>query len=476
MREHIGKCLPDNKAIHEKVEPVDDDISNNVDKDKGYAWIISIGGCLGLFATFGALSSYGVFLNFYLNNDVFPSATKYDYAFIGGIVLLLGQSLAPFVVLIANFVECRSIVIAGTILYALAFMMASISNQIWQLYITQGLMPGIAISFIFIPITLVVPTWFDKYLSTGMGIVQSGSGLGGVAISLSLNAVINKTGNQKWALRMQGFIVFFCCIVLSIIIKPRVPATLIKFNKTNLLIKLKKQFDFSVFKSYPVVILAFWFAIVYTGYTVLSYSLAPYARLVGLSPTQGANLTTILNATQVIGRPLIGFLADMFGRNNTTSVVNIILLILVFGFWINVESYQALIPFSLLMGMVCGVGPTMAQSLVSDVVKSHERLIAAWSGFNVFAGIVTLFGEPITLALVRENSSKPYLHAQIFIGMCFLSGTILLIIVRESLVRNKLNEECEDNEEPDKTSTNINFNLLQKSTSVLTRIFYPMKV
>lgn len=48
-----------------------------------------------VFLTWGANAAFGVFLNYYMSNSLFPGATNFDFALIGGIVVFLAQALAP---------------------------------------------------------------------------------------------------------------------------------------------------------------------------------------------------------------------------------------------------------------------------------------------------------------------------------------------------------------------------------------------
>lgn len=113
-------------------------------------------------------------------------------------------------------------------------------------------------------------------------------------------------------------------------------------------------------------------------------------------------------------------------------MVSAIITILIFAFWINAKSFAPLIAFAVLIGLIIGVGSTMAQSMASDALLDQDDLPAAWSGMNLLVGIFTLVAEVIALSLVDESISSPYLYTQIFAGSSFFVCLCLLLIVREA--------------------------------------------
>lgn len=465
-------------------------------KDKGIAWIMAICACLAIFSTWGSNASYGVFLNYYMANETFANASKYDYALIGGLVMFCAQFLAPIAALAYKIVGFRLMMAVGVILQTLGYILASFSTKLWQIYLTQGLLIGVSFVCIFIPATLILPGYFDKYLSTAMGICVAGSGLGGLVFSLSLNAVIEKSGNQKWGLRMVGIVTLVTALIPAVIMKPRIDTkspikqTLkFKFISDN----FKVIFNFKVFKSYPLLLITFWFALTLLGYTIMLFSMASYARSVGLTPQQGSTLTSVMNAAQIVGRPCMGLIADSIGRNNLSTLVSASITILIFAFWINAKSFGSLVGYVVLIGLIIGVGSTMAQSMASDVLFDQVDLPAAWSGMNLLVGISTLVAEVIALSLVNNSISTPYLYAQIFTGSCFFVCLCLLLVVREYLVRRKFKQrlalaestvvDSADSKEALDEMTILqqrvdryNFLLRRNLWAFVIRMFYPVRV
>ena len=414
------------------------DLQNVPPPDKGYSWIVAICAMLMVFSTWGSNAGYGVFLNFYINNGTFEGATNYDFALIGGMVVFLAQFLAPYAALAYKVLGIKLVCTIGIIMQFVGYILASFATKLWHLYCTQGLIVGISFSLLFIPSTLVLPTWFDKHRSLAFGITVSGAGLGGVTFSLTVNKLIDTTGDQKWALRYTAFLTLLISAFALIFLKPRnqkkVPFS-VSLTKGFVLDNLGLIFDKKVFKLYPLVVLGTWYLFCMLGYVVMLFSMSAYATLVGLPASKASILTAVLNVGQTVGRPCFGLVADRFGRVNVTSSACLLIAVLIWAFWINAVTYAALVPFALLIGAIIGVGSIMCQPIASDIIDEASQLPAAWSGLNILVLFSCLVAEVIALALYKPSASHPYLHTQIFVGFCYFGGVLLMIAIREYLVR-----------------------------------------
>lgn len=58
---------------------------------------------------------------------------------------------------------------------AVGFTLASISNSIWQLLLTQGFLVGLGMSFLYFPLLAPAPEYFTNHRATAMGFVSSPS-------------------------------------------------------------------------------------------------------------------------------------------------------------------------------------------------------------------------------------------------------------------------------------------------------------
>ncbi|CAH2353418.1 uncharacterized transporter Esbp6p [[Candida] railenensis] len=415
-------------------------------KDEGFAWVVAICTMLAVFSTWGASAGYGVFLSYYVSSDAFSGASQYDYALIGGMNVCFAQLLAPVCVLSYRVFGPYYTSYFGIALQTLGYILASFATKRWQLYCTQGFIVGISFSFVYLPGTLMLPTWFDKRRATAMGIAFSGSGLGGVFFSLVIRQLISVTGDQRWALRMCAFVTGFVAIIACSMMKPRNYKPLpLKTTLTRAFIysNVRTIFSTNVFKDYALLLLGLWYGLTCLAYILVLFSVSSYAISVGLTAFQGSIITAVLNASQTIGRPASGFLADKFGRFNFTIASSVYLCLLVLAFWINATSFGSLMGFSILIGFSIGIGNVFCQSLASDILNDMDSLPAAWSGLNIIVSFFCIGAEVAALALKKDGASNEYLNTQIFGGVCFFASAMLLCIMRENVVKKRLMESLE---------------------------------
>ncbi|QLL32785.1 hypothetical protein HG536_0D03070 [Torulaspora globosa] len=409
--------------------------------DGGYGWVVTFCMCVVMFSTWGCNSGFGVFLAFYLNEEVFPGATKYDYALIAGLTVALGQGCSPFVMVIMRIIGIKSTMLFGTALMLAGFILASFATQLWQLYLTQGVMSGASISFIFVPATTMIPGWFLKRRAVAMGLSMMGTGAGGVVYGLAANKMISQDGNTKTALRVLAITCTVSVLVAIVFLKQRNPVPSVGLRSWKLIVSQFKQiFDIRVVRNPFVSLVALWCSLALLGYSLMVFTLSSYAIARGMTAHEGSILTAVLNAAQAIGRPLMGLAGDKFGRANVTIVLTFFLTVLLFAFWIPAHTFVQLLMFSICVGSCVGVANVMNTVLIADNVPPHQFL-TSWSFVNLSSSPPLLVCELVAQALtVPGDKDNPYLHTQIFAGSCFCAALILVLILREYAIRLKLIE------------------------------------
>lgn len=506
-------------SIHEVPEEDQDDQGelnrepSNVDKiftnkstgqldlppDGGYGWVcvacvVAIQAC-----TWGANAGFGVFLEFYLNNNVFPGASSYDFAVIAGLIVFCAQFFAPIAMIVMKMVGFKLTMSIASVIHFAGYMLASYATKIWHLYVCQGLIIGICYAFLFVPASITIPSWFLKKRAIASGLCFGGTGLGGVIYSVSVNAMIKRTGDQRWALRMMAISTLFAFVMSIIFIKQRIPFERQKFTFKNFINNTRLMFSARVLKSKPLWYVTLWFAFSIMGYNMVIFSYATYATTMGLSASQGSTLTALINAAQTIGRPMIGLASDrVFGRVNFTLMIDLVLVILVLAFWICAKTFVTLLICGLMIGLSIGVGNVMNPVLIADSF-AIEDFASAWSILNMVIGIFSLPTEVIALALRDYSLSNPFLYTQIFAGLLFAVSIIILSPQREYAVakfmrkrRDQLKRDLRDIEPMGKEVSNVHVeemtndlkeridkydDLLQENPpAYFKRLFYPMRI
>ena len=109
-----------------------------------------------------------------------------------GLAYALMSIITAFSSPIAGFlcfkIGCKKTMIWGTILFFIGMIWISQISQIWELYVSYGLVFGVAQSFLLVPAVPIVSNWFDKYLGLGTGLMMGAWSLG-PAISVQILAI-----------------------------------------------------------------------------------------------------------------------------------------------------------------------------------------------------------------------------------------------------------------------------------------------
>ena len=290
------------------------------------------------------MQTYGVYLSNYLATDYFPGATPLDYAFIGGIEFGAAMLIAPLCTILTRELGRKYVMSAGVVFMSGGFIAASFAKEIWQLYLSQGLLVGLGIGSLFIPAIAILPQWFLKRRSLAQGLASCGSGFGGLAFSLGTGAMIQQI-SLAWSLRVTGILCFIGNGISTVLVRDR--NHLVKPPQLGFAIHLVRRYD--------CLLLLSWAFVNLLGYMVILYSLSSYAsEVVGLSQKQASILTAVLNLGTGVGRPCIGFASDTFGRIETAACLTLFNALAVFAIWIPAINFGVLIFFALVSGATLG--------------------------------------------------------------------------------------------------------------------------
>ena len=374
--------------------------------------------------------SYGVYLAHYLVADVYPDASSLDYAFIGGLNFSIAMLVAPVVTIVARRLGTQPPMVIGAALLAAGYISASFARHIWELYLSQGVLVGIGVGFVYIPTIAVLSQWFEKKRSLASGIATAGSGIGGLIFSFAAQAMIENI-SLAWSLRITGITAGTMNVIAALMIR----------NRNKAIKPPQRGFDTKLLRRYDVFLLLSWASISMLGYMTILFSLSDFARSIGLSAGKAAAVTAFLNLGTAIGRPLVGVASDYFGRMEMAGVLTLICGIMCFAIWLPATSYGVTILFVIIGGAIFGVfwmtiGPLCVE--VAGLVELPSLLSLSW----ISVILPTAFAEVIALKLRRPGSGHEYLYPQIFAGLAYIVASGCMYELRRLQQKRKWREAC----------------------------------
>jgi MFS family permease len=91
--------------------------------------------------------------------------------------------------------------------------------------LVQGILMGIVMGRLQFPAFAAVSQYFEKERAAALGVVVSGSSIGGVVIPIALSKMLNSSSlGFGWSLRVIGFLIIPLMAFACVTIKARLPS------------------------------------------------------------------------------------------------------------------------------------------------------------------------------------------------------------------------------------------------------------
>ena len=271
---------------------------------------------------------------------------------------------------------------------------------------------------IFYPAMSATFTWFFKKRAFALGIVASGSGLGGIIFPVMVNKLIPQVG-FGWTMRICAFLILFLMIIANLTVRSRLAPSPRPVKLSDFYTPFKELpfflLSFGSFLFFLGLFLPFTFIILEGGARGVPMWLAPY-------------LVPILNAASIFGRIVPGRLADVLGRFTVFLVCAIGSSILVLALWLPSSGTGAIVTFTLLFGFVSGGVVSLAPTIVANISDVRQIGVRTGAMFSCVA-VAVLIGSPIGGQLIVQDNGS-YKTMQGFSGAMMMGGTICYALLR----------------------------------------------
>ncbi|KAF2865909.1 major facilitator superfamily domain-containing protein [Massariosphaeria phaeospora] len=412
--------------------------TNTGDYDGGMqAWLTVLGSCLVYFSVFGVIQSFGFFQEYY-QNSYLASTPASVIAFIGTLQITVMNLLAAPA---GSIFDCYGLVFpyifsgigCSVALVALSFCQPGV---IWQPFLIQGVLIGIAIAFGAQAAIVVAAQHFPRHRALAMAIVAAAGSTGGVCFPIIFTQLMPRVG-FAWSLRAVA-VVIVLCYTMAFFLSTR------KYGPRPLT-KIWTLLDFRGFRDRRYSVLTFGAFIAMLGQFVPYYYIGKYRPLhLNCSYSTAANpdapakqyLLPIMNAASIIGRLLGGLAADELGPLNVVYPMTILSGLQCLGMWLVTSNIRVLVAFVSLYGFCSGVFIAVLPAIVAQI-SPEENLGGRIGALYSVLSIAQLVGTPIGGALITSNTVYGYDGLIIFGVSCgpedfklcadVVKGTTLLV-------------------------------------------------
>lgn len=392
------------------------------------------------FTACGVLFGFGVYQALYETmvleeNTPFAGATSADIDLIGTLSISLMTIGAPFVVTWTKHFSPQLVVCAGGVLFGMASVLASFGKALWHIQLAQGFLMGIGTCLSFIPSMTVAPTWFSKHRGLAMGIVSSGTGIGGLMWAPAITACIQHMGFRN-TLRLTGALsaALICASGSALDWEPSMAASFREESAVKS--KLKGLFQvtlpgWEMVRQRKFVAQALGTVFQSAAYYTPVFFIVSYGKTLGYSDTDGANFTAISNACNAIGKIAVGFVADRIGRLNSFFLTTVLCAAASLGLWVTSiaigSSDQALgrslfINFTVLYGLFASAYISLFPPALVELF-GMKQLPRVTGIMYMMQGAAAMVGTPVAGVLIR--SSGAVTTPESCLGMAILVSALM---------------------------------------------------
>ncbi len=292
--------------------------------DLFYGWVVLAAAFVIITLSIGTLFTLGVFLKPIEDGMGWSRSSIGAIALLNWIVMGLGGVVAGY---LSDRFATRGVVLAGGGLLGLGLVLSSQVREIWQLYVTFGVMVGGGVSAFYVPLTVLAIKWFEARRGLAAAIVSAGNGFGILALSPLSRWLINQF-DWRMAMLLLGDLAWLIVIPSALLLRNAPGATAPTGRPTGgagWAPRIGPASDAgSIFRAWPV-----W-AIGITHFACCAAHSGPIFHMVSHAIDQGVAsmaAATVLGASgfsSIFGRIATGLVADRFGAKRTLSTMLIL--------------------------------------------------------------------------------------------------------------------------------------------------------
>lgn len=272
-----------------------------------YGWVVLGAAFTIITMAIGTLFSLAVFLKPLEDSVGWARSSVGGIALLNWIVMGLGSFVAGY---LSDRFGGRPVVLGGGVLLGAGLILSGQVRELWQFYITFGLLVGFGVSCFYVPLTVTAIRWFDHRRSLAASIVSSGNGLGTLALAPLTRWLIN-TYDWRTAFVILGELALVVVIPAALLLR-RAPAAAVSIAQPA-----PGPTAWALWRAWP-----FW-AIALTHFACCTAHSGPIFHMVshaidqGVSALAAAGALGISGLTSIVGRVGTGIVADRVGAKRT---------------------------------------------------------------------------------------------------------------------------------------------------------------
>ena len=356
-----------------------------------YGYIVVVATLCIMVVTYGIRSVFGVFFK--------PMLTEFGWtrALTSGALSLsmIAQGLLAIVMGGLNDrLGPRIVLTLCGFLLGLGYLLMSQIGAIWQLYLFYGLIIGVGMGGVLVPLLSTVARWFIKKRNVMTGIAVAGIGIGSLIAPPVANWLISA---YDWRV---SYIILGCLVlavgVLAAQFLKRDPTRMgqVPYGRDEVGEQRFKSGDEGFSFREAAYTRQFWmvfgiFLCLGLCFFSVMVHIVPHVTDLGISAASAANILAAMGGAGIVGNVVLGGAADRIG-NRQVCVIGFILMSVTLFWLVSVTEVWMFYLFVVVFGFAQGGITTSESPLVARLfgVSSHGLLLGIISfGFTIGAAI-----------------------------------------------------------------------------------------
>jgi MFS family permease len=311
-----------------------------------YGWVVLAAAFLVIMVGIGTMFSSGVFLiplqqEFGWTRSQISLASFLNWIVFGLFSFLFGT--------LSDRIGTRRVVVFGGLMLGLGMMLSGFTRQIWHLYLTFGLLGGMGVGALYVPLSATATRWFTTNRGLALAIVSAGNGTGILAIAPFARYLIS-TYDWAAAFVIIGLLAWVIILPAALLVRNS-PADMgyDAYGADDGLVSsrtlgkddqgMDKLSGREAAKTPTFWVIALTHFLCCAAHSGPIFHMVPYAMDIGIAKMAAATILGISGFMSIVGRVGAGVIADRVGAKHTLvtllglQAVGIVLYLWAGPFW-----------------------------------------------------------------------------------------------------------------------------------------------
>ncbi len=325
-------------------------------KEPGYAWVVVWAAFVCMALIFGVAYSFAAFFESFAASF---GAQRADVALVFGLCGLVYFTLGAGAGMLADRFGPRLVCCAGMVCIAGGLWATSMAQSMATVYLTYGVGIGIGVALVYTPSIACVQPWFTTRRGLAAGIASAGIGAGTLVLPLMVVAAVTLL-HWRDAMRVTALAVLLPGLAAALLLR-RAPQASVPPGGQIAGSSLRQALGSR----------SFWY--LYLGTVLAAPSMfVPFAHVsaaardIGIGDARAVGLVGVIGVGSLVGRFVIGALADRIGRALTLTLMQASMGLSLL-LWVAAPGYAAMVLFALWFGLSYGGIVSLLPALCMDL-------------------------------------------------------------------------------------------------------------